>query len=188
MTSPGSVKPDDRLRLFLALQLPEDVVAALDAWGSIELGSTELERGRRVTREHLHVTLAFLGSRPAGELRAILDELRAAAGGSGPFPLEPVRYRETRSVAMLLLADPSGEARALAADLHERLERLLVYRREARPWLPHVTVLRFRERPRLHPRPPAIGTFVPSGAAAFLSRLHPAGARYEVLESVPLGQ
>ena len=26
-----------------------------------------------------------------------------------------------------------------------------VYRREARPWLPHLTVLRFRERPRLRP-------------------------------------
>jgi hypothetical protein len=28
-----------------------------------------------------------------------------------------------------------------------------------------------------------MGTFVPSDAAAFLSRLHPSGARYEVLET-----
>ena len=34
---------------------------------------------------------------------------------------------------------------------------------------------------------PPLGTFVPSDAAAYLSRLHPGGARYEVLESVALG-
>ena len=57
--------------------------------------------------------------------------------------------------------------------------------REARPWLPHVTVVRFRERPRLDPPLPSLGRFAPSGAAAFLSRLHPTGARYEALESYP---
>ena len=66
------------------------------------------------------------------------------------------------------------------------LEALGVYRPESRPWLPHVTVLRFRERPRLAPPLPETGTFVPSDAAAFLSRLHPSGARYEVLERVSL--
>ena len=49
-----------------------------------------------------------------------------------------------------------------------------------------MTVVRFRERPRLDPPLPAMGTFVPSDAAAYLSRLHPTGARYEVLERVSL--
>jgi len=65
-------------------------------------------------------------------------------------------------------------------------ERLGVYEREARAWLPHVTVVRFRERPRLRPALHGLAPFVPSDAAAFLSRLHPSGARYEVLEAVPL--
>jgi RNA 2',3'-cyclic 3'-phosphodiesterase len=181
MTSTASVEADERLRLFLALRLPDEIVAALDEWAG-----GELDRGRRVPREHLHVTLAFLGSRPADELPGIVGALRKAAAAGGAFPLEPVRYRETRSVGMVVLDDPTGGAGALAADLHDRLEELLVYRREARRWLPHVTVLRFRERPRLHPPLPALGTFVPSDAAVFLSRLHPSGARYEVLESVPL--
>ena len=89
---------------------------------------------------------------------------------------------------MLVLDDPSGEATRLAERLHGRLEELGVYGREARPWLPHVTVLRFRERPRLAPPLPDVGAFAPSGAAAFLSRLHPSGARYEVLESCSLGE
>jgi 2'-5' RNA ligase len=62
-----------------------------------------------------------------------------------------------------------------------------VYERERRPWLPHVTVLRFRERPRLDPPLPAVGAVAPSEAAALLSRLHPTGATYEILESCPLG-
>jgi 2'-5' RNA ligase len=88
---------------------------------------------------------------------------------------------------MLVLADPSGEAARLAECVQRRLEDAGVYRREARPWLPHVTVLRFRERPRLDPPLPGLGPFAPSGASALLSRLHPSGARYEVLESCSLG-
>ena len=89
---------------------------------------------------------------------------------------------------MLVLDDDAGAATDLAGRLHGWLEALGVYRPESRPWLPHVTVLRFRERPRLRPPVPDVGAFAPSGAAAFLSRLHPSGARYEVLESCPLGE
>jgi 2'-5' RNA ligase len=88
---------------------------------------------------------------------------------------------------MLVLEDPSGGATALAGDVQARLEALGAYRREERPWRPHLTVARFRERPRLRLDPPTMGTFVPSDAAAYLSRLHPGGAQYAVLESVGLG-
>jgi len=87
---------------------------------------------------------------------------------------------------MLVLADHDGAATRLAGRCHAGLETLGVYRQEARPWLPHLTLLRFRERPRLEPPLPGTGTFVPSDAAAYLSRLHPTGARYEVLERVSL--
>ena len=175
----GTVEGDERLRLFLALELPDDVVEALVSWGK-----RYLDRGRPV--ESFHATLAFLGSRPRSELDTILGALREATSAAARFTLEPVRYRETRSVGMLVLADPSGEASRLAERLQAKLEDAGVYRREARPWLPHVTVLRFRERPRLSPPLPETGAFAPSGAAAFLSRLHPSGARYQVLESCSL--
>jgi 2'-5' RNA ligase len=143
---------------------------------------------RVVPRDGLHVTLAFLGHRPAGELEGIVRELReAAAAAAADLRLTPARYRETRAVAMLVLDDEGGRAAALAGDLQARLERLGVYRRESQPWLPHLTVARFRRPPRLRLEPPGIRTFVPSDAAAYLSRLHPGGARYEVLESVALG-
>jgi RNA 2',3'-cyclic 3'-phosphodiesterase len=180
------VERDGRLRLFLALRPHEAALDTLAAWQAEHLVA---EGVRIVPREHLHVTLAFLGHRPASELPAVLDALRAAAAAVGERPvLTPVRYRETRSVGMLVLADEAGRATALAEDLQGRLEALGVYRRERRKWLPHLTVARFRESRGLAPPLPNRGTYVliPSDASAYLSRLQPGGAQYEILESVEL--
>jgi RNA 2',3'-cyclic 3'-phosphodiesterase len=185
MTSPTSVGGDAVLRLFLGLRLPDGDLDAVEAWQR-----AHLERMRVVPRAQLHLTLAFLGGRPAAELPGILEALRAAAGEvEGEIRLTPVRYRETRSAAMLACDDEGGRAGRLAAGLQERLERLGVYRREARPWLPHLTVGRFRERAGLRPGLGNMGTYVliPSDASAYLSRLRPSGAEYEALETVALG-
>jgi RNA 2',3'-cyclic 3'-phosphodiesterase len=182
VTGAASVSPDERLRLFLALRLPERVLREIEDWQRGQLPGVRLVR-----REHLHITLAFLGHRPARELDPIVWALREAAAEAGEIRLTPVRYRETRSVGMLVLEDEGGRAGALASRLHERLAGLGVYRREGRPWLPHLTVARWRERPRLRPESPPRRTFVPSDAAAYLSRLQPGGAEYRVLESVALG-
>ena len=68
-----------------------------------------------------------------------------------------------------------------------RLEGLGVYRTESRPWLAHVTVVRFRVQPRLTAPPPDLGEVSPSDAALYRSVLRSDGAQYEVLESVALG-
>jgi RNA 2',3'-cyclic 3'-phosphodiesterase len=177
VTRRASVQPDARLRLFCALRLPEHVLDAIEAWQA-----QHIRVGRPVARGNLHVTLAFLGSRPRDDLDAIVEALRGAAAAARAIVLEPLRYRETRAAGMLVLDDHDGHATALADDLHRRLGI-----DEGRPWLPHLTVLRYRERPRLPLDPPATGPFAPSDAAAFLSRLSPSGAQYEVLESVALG-
>ena len=181
MTSAASVAGDDRLRLFLALQLPAATLDVVERWQA-----EHIVEGRRVPREHLHVTLAFLGGRPAAELTSIVAALRDACRSVRRIALEPAGWRETRSVGMVVLRDLDDEAAGLARRLHAGLEALGVYRPESREWLPHLTVVRFQKRPRIDPPLPETGTFVPSEAAAYLSRLHPTGARYEVLERVPL--
>jgi 2'-5' RNA ligase len=184
MTPAGSVEGDATLRLFIGLQLPADVRHALEAWADRSLRRPGV---RPVASDNLHVTLAFLGRRPRGDVDGILAALRGAASAvPGRIALTPERWRETRTVGMVVLRDDGAAAGALARDLHGRLEALGVYRPERRPWLAHVTVARFRTRPRAQPPLPDVGTFVPSGVAAYISRLHPSGARYEVLESVVL--
>jgi len=177
------VAGDARIRLFCALRLPDDVLDRLLAWQDRHVPGDV----RAVPRGNLHVTLAFLGARPAGEVDAIAGELAAAAAAAEPIELAAERYRETRSVGMVVLTDGGGAATAVADELAGRLARLGVYRPEQRPWLPHVTVARFRERPRLEPPPPDLGRFSPSDAAVYSSVLQSRGAQYHVLESVGLG-
>ena len=181
MTSAASVGGHDRLRLFCGLRLPGSTLDRLERWQAEHL------RGRVVPRGNLHVTLAFLGSRSAEDLTPVAEALRGAAARVGPPVFRITGYRETRSVGMLVLEEDGDDARRLAGDLHERLEALGLYRRESRPWLPHVTVVRFRERPRLRPAIPELGAFGPSDAAVYHSALSPSGAQYTVLESAPLG-
>jgi 2'-5' RNA ligase len=177
MPLPDSVGAGDRLRLFLALRLPGQWLDAIAAWQSRAFAGRDV---RVVPRDHLHVTLVFLGSRPASEAPAIVERLRSAAAAAREVRLVPDRYRETRGAAMLTFDDLGGAGAALAD---------AAGRDEDRPWLPHVTVARYRERPKLREEfPDTIRThvLVPSDAAAYLSRLRPSEAEYEVLAAFAL--
>jgi 2'-5' RNA ligase len=182
VNSPARVEGDARIRLFCALTLPDEVVGRIVEWqGRLPRG-----RFRAVPPDNLHLTLAFLGHRPEREVVAICGELEQAARDAGPIVVRERLYRETHSVGMLVFDDEGGAATALAADLHDRLHRLGAYEPEQRPWLPHLTVVRFRERPRLAPALPGLGAVSPSGAAVYHSVLRPTGAQYVVLHSVGL--
>lgn len=185
MNLAGSVGRSERLRLFAGLPLPDAASAVVAAWQRQVFDGA---RGARiVARGNLHVTLAFLGALPRGDAEAVGPALREAVAAAERPLLTPVRYRETRSVGMIVFDDEGLRATALAHELHDRLEKLGVYRRERRAWLPHLTVLRFREPPRLTPPLPELGAVSPSEAALYHSVLRPAGAQYEILESFALG-
>jgi 2'-5' RNA ligase len=172
----------DRIRLFCALQLPSEARSELAEWAAPRL------HGRVLRAGDLHVTLAFLGHRPADDVPALVAELRAASADAAPVDLRPIRYRETRSVGMIVLEDRGGTATKLAADLQERLERLGVYRREARPWLPHVTVQRFRKPAGDRPELANMRSIHVVRSALYRSQLGPGGARYDALETAALGR
>lgn len=181
----ASLEGDERLRLFCALLLPPAAVDGLVAWQTAEL----VQRGeqlRLVSPENLHVTLAFLGATPAARAGEVAQALREACAGRGRPLFAVERYRETRSVAMIVLTDEAGRGEGIAEGLFAALEGRGLYRREERRWLPHVTVARFRDRPRLRPPLPELGEIAPSDAAVMISRLRPGGAQYEVFESVSL--
>jgi RNA 2',3'-cyclic 3'-phosphodiesterase len=183
VTSSDTVEGSERLRLFCALTLPEPVLDRIVDWQRHVLPLDV----RFVPRENLHVTVAFLGSRPAGDVDRVAAELAAAAADAVPMRLSLHGYRETRSVGMLTFDDLGEHASRFASDVFTRLERIGVYEREQRRWLPHVTVVRFRQAPHLHPSLPELGEVVPSDAAVYLSRLRSGGAEYVVLESFALG-
>jgi 2'-5' RNA ligase len=181
----ASVEGRERLRLFVAFRLPRDALQAIARWQRDVL---EVPEGVRVVpQDNLHATIAFLGSRPADELASIATAVGAAAQDRARPVLRVTRYRETRSVGMLVFDDEGGRASRIAADIQQRLERLGVYKPEKRPWLPHITVVRFRRPPKLEPQLPELGPVSPSEAAVYHSELRRGGAQYQVLESVALG-
>ncbi len=132
-----------RLRLFVACDLPTDVERAVAVWQRAELAPHE---GLRVLLT-LHLTLAFLGDIDADrvpDLRRVLAGVRwrrAECRLKEPLFL-PAHGR--RRVVALELDDPSGNLRRLQAEVSNGLAAEGLYEPEKRPWLPHVTVARFR--------------------------------------------
>jgi 2'-5' RNA ligase len=174
----------ERLRLFFGLPVPPSAVAVLVPWQQkVFAGRPGV---RAVPGEHLHVTLAFLGSRPRAEVPALREALSATAAGHGPIVLTPTHYRETERVGMLVLDDEGGCAARLQERLAGTLARMGAYRPERRRWLPHLTVARHAARPRLRPPLPELGPFSPSAAALYESVLRRDGAKYRVIEAVTL--
>ena len=90
------------------------------------------------------------------------DRRRAPRGGrgdAGRSPLEPVALpRDAVASGCSSSTIRAARRRALAERAAARGSRSSAStERERRPWLPHVTVLRFRERPRLDPPLPELG-------------------------------
>jgi RNA 2',3'-cyclic 3'-phosphodiesterase len=178
-------------RLFVALDLPAEVRNGLVVWAREHAG--DLDRLRLVDPASLHVTLCFLGSRPASDVGEIAAACRAAVSGlrspvlvvGDALWLPPRRPR----VLSVTLAD---DARRLAA-VQSALARALVaggfYEPESRPFLAHVTVARVQRegRPRVTELPaPEPVRFTAGRVTLYQSRLGGGPARYEALAGISL--
>ncbi len=183
----------ERLRLFVALDLPQNVREALLAWRS---GVMSLFCGLRpVADDALHATLCFLGSRPADAVKEIADAFQTALGGaSGPelglqagLWLPPRRPR----VVGVRLGDSSGALARIQEAVSTALSDGGWYTPEKRPFLPHVTVARVPTRVRIRPTelPPLPRlTFNAPSVTLYRSRLQRSGARYEPLARMGLSR
>lgn len=187
----SATAPDERARLFVALELPASARDILARWRAATL--REIPALRPVPIEHLHATLCFLGSRPAAQI----DEIAGACGVVAGEPVvesrldEPVWLpaRRPRVLAVRLL-DGSGAVSRLQAALSSALVSGGWYAPESRPYLAHVTVARLAKNARIKPpklEPPPAVEMQCSRVTLFRSRLGSGGARYEPLRTVELG-
>jgi 2'-5' RNA ligase len=185
-----------RARLFVALDLPDDVRAGIATWGREALADPAL---RPVPLESLHITLAFLGHRPEEEIEPIAEVVRESAG---PAPwvelLDPVQRPRRGRARLYALPALSPGAEALQAGLQQGLIEGGFYEPEKRPFWPHVTVARVRpeargsRRPAIASDPPGklpeglSEAFLGVRMALYRSELQPTGARYVPLAQVKL--
>jgi 2'-5' RNA ligase len=174
-----------RLRLFVACDLPPGVESAVADWQRSQLAPREDLR----VMPALHLTLAFLGNLDAEhvpELQRILGAIRwRSAECRFKEPLFLPAHGKRRVVA-LELDDPSGTLRRLQAEVSAGLAAGGLYEPEKRPWLPHVTVARFR-RPG-HPfslQNVNVGGFGVVRMVLYSSHLERAGAVHTPLADFP---
>lgn len=178
---------DERVRLFVALELPDEVREALVGWGA----SLRLQGLRVLGVEALHVTLCFLGWQAAEAARPIAAACRALSAGPPPLALgEPIWLAPRRPRVLAVgLVDCDGALARLQADVADRLQKGGWYVPERRSYMAHVTVARVRRGATIKPGPlppPAPLSFRASVVTLFRSRLSPGGAQYEPVASVGL--
>ena len=185
-----------RARLFVALDLPDEVRDGIVAWGGDALADPAL---RPLPPESLHVTLAFLGYRPEKEIERIAEAVRQ---GVGPAPwvelLDPVQRPPRGRARLFALPALSPGAEALQAGVQGKLVEGGFYEPEKRPFWPHVTVARVRPEARGSRRPAVVSAppgVIPEGlkeprlavrVSLYRSELQPTGARYVPLAQVQL--
>jgi 2'-5' RNA ligase len=185
-----------RARLFVALDLPDEVREGIAVWGGRALADPAL---RPVAPESLHITLAFLGYRPEKEIEQIAEVVRESAG---PAPwvelLDPVQRPPRGRARLFALPVLSPGAESLQAGLERKLVEGGFYEPEKRPFWPHVTVARVRPEARGSRRPAVVSdplgklpeglseAFLGVRLALYRSDLQPTGARYVPLAQVEL--
>lgn len=182
----------ERVRLFVALELPEPVRDALVSWRAGVLA--DVPGLRPVARESLHVTLCFLGWRWVEEIAAIGEAVAGVVDRCrGPARLSVTQGiwlppRRPRVLAVEL-ADAGGVLGRVQGELSRALEAGGWYEPESRPFLAHVTAARVGRGGRVRrgelPPVPAL-EFEGSTVTLYRSRLSRGGAQYEPLAKVEL--
>ena len=173
----------ERLRLFVALDVPADVRAALADW----CDRAAPAKVRRVPVANLHVTLAFLGSRCAADAQAIAELLPALAAAHpvGSLATAGALWLPPRRPGVLTVGlAASEELAALQSAVVEALRSAVGFAPEQRAFRAHVTVGRVAREARLRPPPldpPPALTFTADGLTLYRSHTGPGGSRYEPL-------
>jgi 2'-5' RNA ligase len=196
-----------RVRLFVALDLPDAVRDGIVAW----------QRGlpdpplRPVRAESLHMTLVFLGHQPEKRLGEIAE---AALGVEAEAPEvelrpEPVGVPRGKRSRLFALDAPSDGVIGIQAEVEARLVAAGFHEPEKRAFWPHLTVARVRPEskgsqappdakrrrrrgvpaPVEDPLPPLVGTpvrFRPTRLVLYRSHLKRAGAEYEPMAELEL--
>lgn len=166
------------MRLFVAIPLPDEISAALS------LVAEKLPAAfRRSPAEQMHITLSFLGEVSEDRLTCVISGLesithssfRVELGGLGSFP----------GVVFAKVEDQPA-LNALAENVMQRMRGCGVPQ-ESRPYRPHVTLARSRDRrARVTAQPFSPLSFDATEFALYRSFLGPKGPRYERLRHFPL--
>lgn len=193
-------KQPETLRLFVAVELPPEAVDALSRLID-GLRAAELRGIRPVAPESIHLTLKFLGNVDTNQVPDLTAALDALGPQAAPFTVEldGVGGFPDLGAPRVLWVGLAGDLEPLSAlaSLIEDACESLGFKRETRPFGPHLTVARMRDSASREDRRGAGTIFAAlpwNGGAGFpvdsfrliKSTLTPRGPIYEALHQVAL--
>ena len=192
----------ETVRVFVAIELPQTVADTLAAVID-ELRRASIAELRLMRPEGVHLTLKFLGDVEPDRLKAIEAAVGRVAEAHACFSLglgEPGAFPGGAD-ARVLWIDLRGDLeplQALQRDVEESLEAL-GFGRDRREFSPHLTLARLRDRASKAERRRAVEALASINIdsryaidvrtiSLMQSTLHPDGAAYKRLASIPLGR
>jgi len=186
-------KDEEKLRLFTGLSLTPSVQEYVV---NIVEGLSRCVQGVRwIPSQNLHVTLKFLGWCLPGQVPMIIDVIKKASaylplkleiGGVGGFPSQG-----SAKVIWVGVDDPQGNVQKLSATIESGAEKC-GFEREKRPYHPHITVGRAKNKTVRLPGQvlrSMAGTMIleVDDIVLYRSVLERTGAEYSVLERLGPG-
>lgn len=188
------------IRSFIAIEIPEGVKKVLSKLQ--DNLKTEGGNVKWVNPSGIHITIKFLGNVASGKIPQIVQALSSVSQDIPPFTLEIAEKGIFPNVqrAQVIWVGIKGEVDKLQA-LHKAIEKALVplgFPPEERPFIPHLTIGRVREKTPPQERK-RIGTvfmatslektppFLVGNIALMKSQLTPQGAIYTPLAFISLG-
>ena len=186
------------MRIFVAVELDEPCRRALAAVQEVLKGAAGGVRW--VRPEGIHLTLKFIGPLDEQDLPAAVECLEAAAAGSVPFTMEVAGLggfpaRGTPRVIHVGVREPTGTLLALQAAVEAGLAERLAIAPEGRPYVPHLTLGRVKDRRACPPMEriaqavadQQFGSVRVDSMVLMKSDLHAGGAVYTPLHRFALG-
>lgn len=184
------------IRCFVAIPLPEDILAELDR---VSRQLRDLGIDARFPRpESIHLTLKFLGDVPESVIPDILTTLEARVSRHEPFEVNVRKAGVFPHLAnprvVWLGIEPEDELRQLQLSVEKGLVEL-GFEKERRRFSPHLTLARVKSRRMIanlmhyvevHGPSLELGSFAVGTVILYRSELRPDGAVYSQLGSAAL--
>jgi 2'-5' RNA ligase len=189
------------LRTFIAIELSDDLRSQLrDQMDRIQ-ADLGLETIRWVRPTSIHLTLKFLGEVSPEKIDSITNQMEQVAAEHDPFIFRAESFgcfpsiRKPR-VLWVGVAESSGMLSSIQRDLERRLAQL-GFKRERRPFHPHLTLGRLHRRIKQSEvqstgsaledfQVGVLGDYEVKDLCLFKSDLRPTGAVYTCLKRISL--
>jgi 2'-5' RNA ligase len=175
--------PADKHRVFFALWPEDDVARQFDEAGCL---AYRVLGGRRMRRETLHLTLAFVGDVSPGRLAELCEIAGAICLPTFDLLFDRGQCLARKRIFWAAAGTIPEALRDLVAGLNERL-RSAAFRTEDRPFAAHVTLLRHANCAAA----PGDDLRIEWPVRDFVlveSELKPEGASYRIVGRWPLAQ